>query len=144
MKLVFKLYFIVYLLILILFLHNCNLFQKSKYIYESIEIYKRIPDKCNIIKGINRKIVQVARNEQELIQFYGMTNLVYFNNEQSPILYGSLYYFDFENDTYCMALANGYFAVIHNKNKNMIQEICYPLNECEIYDEKRNIYNILK
>ncbi len=144
MKIVFKFYFFIFLLILILFLQSCNIFRRSKYIYESIEIYNKIPEKCNVIKGINKKTVKIAYSEDDLIKFYGMTNLVYLKNEESPILYGSLYYFDFENEMYCMALANGYFAVIYNKNNNMIQEICYPINICQIYDDKRNIYNLLK
>lgn len=133
-----------FLALILVYLLNCKYFQRTKYVYESMIIYKKIPEECKEIKGINKSQVMVARNEQELIQFYGMTNLVYFKGETTPILYGSLYYLDFDNEIYCMALLHGYFAVIYNKKNTMVQEICYPIKECSVYDKNRYIYNIIK
>ncbi|GIX43312.1 MAG: hypothetical protein KatS3mg129_3045 [Leptospiraceae bacterium] len=127
---------------------SCLSFYKKKYqILGIVEIYKEIPKTCNKIKGLKKEKVILSYSEKELIQNYGITNLIYFKDSQSPILYGSLYYMDFDNDIYCMALMNGMIAVIKKPNQNnnkMIQEICYPLTKCAIYDQNNFIYNLLK
>jgi len=136
-------------LILILILNlSCLTYYKETYKeFGVVKIYSEIPEKCSTIKGLNKKKVILSYNEKELIQNYGMTNLVYFKDGISPILYGSFYYLDFDNDIYCMALLDGKIALIEKPNKekkNMIHQICYPLMKCPIFDEKNFIYNLMQ
>jgi hypothetical protein len=134
------------LLGILLLLLSCLYFAKKTITIGNTEIYDQIPTICNKIKGLNKEKVVLSFSEKELIQNYGITNLVYFKDNSGPILYGTLYYMDFDNDIYCMALMNGKIAVIKQPNLNgkMFHQICYPLAKCEIYDEKNFIYNILK
>ncbi len=134
------------LLVSLIFFLSCSFFTKKPQTIGNIEIYEQIPSVCNSIKGLNKEKVVLSFSEMELIQHYGITNLVYFKDNSGPVLYGTLYYMDFDNDIYCMALMNGKIAVIKepNLNSKMFHQICYPLTKCEIYDEKNFIYNILK
>ncbi len=144
----FKILFF-YILFLIYFIH-CNYFLKEKQKIQIgvVEITDDIPEVCNHVKGLKVDKVILADNEKELIQHYKITNLIYFKDELSPILYGSLYYMDFDNKIFCMALINKKIAIINNNlienQDNMVQEICYPIKQCEVYDQKKFIYNILK
>lgn len=94
---------------------------------------------CAEIKGLKINEVKLAYSEEELIQHYKMTFLVHFRDGISPILYGSIYHFDFDQNFFCMALPNGSIASFYdhyiNGKSNVIQEICYPIKTCEIYSD---------
>lgn len=139
------------LVFLILNFLFCSLIFKKEVSYQFgvVEIYDYIPKQCKETKGLKQKKVILAKSEEELINHYGITFLVYFNDQVSPILYGSLYYFDPDNNLYCMSLPNEKIAVFRDKKidqyrNNIIQEICYPIRPCEIYDNKNFILNKIK
>lgn len=143
-----------YLIVLVFLILNflfCSLIFKKEVSYQFgvVEIYDYIPKQCKETKGLKQKKVILAKSEEELINHYGITFLVYFNDQVSPILYGSLYYFDPDNNLYCMSLPNEKIAVFRDKKidqyrNNIIQEICYPIRPCEIYDNKNFILNKIK
>ncbi|MFN3604951.1 MAG: hypothetical protein ACK4UJ_09605 [Leptonema sp. (in: bacteria)] len=132
-------------------LFGCIFISPKKPIYQwgAVEIYEHIPERCKHTKGLKQKKVILAKTEKELIEHYGITFLIYFNDGVSPILYGTLYHFDPENNLYCLALPNGKIALFRDKQidfyrNNIIQEICYPIKPCEIYDEKNFILNRIR
>ncbi len=111
----------------------------------TVDIYNYIPEFCNHSNVLKQKEVKLVKDEEELIEYYKITFLVSFRDELSPILYGTLYYIDPQSQIHCMALPNKKIAVFKNqilKNQKdlVIQEICYPINQCKIYDTKR-FYN---
>lgn len=120
--------------------------KKVLYTFGVVEIYDFIPKFCNKTQGIKQKQVILAKSEKQLIEHYGITFLVSFNDQISPILYGTLYYIDPEKNLYCMALPNEKIAVFKDRKldayrNNVMQEICYPIKLCEIYDSKNYIFN---
>ncbi|MCB1164660.1 MAG: hypothetical protein KDK37_02710 [Leptospiraceae bacterium] len=102
-----------------------------------VEIYDSIPKQCNEVRGLKQSEVKAAHSEQELIDHYGITFIVRFQDKKSPVLYGTLYYQNPRKNLYCMALPDGRFASfsdsqIDTNRKNFIQEVCHPLQTCEI------------
>lgn len=102
--------------------------------------HDEIPIFCNRGRGLKQKKIIPVYSEKELRQHYGLSFQIRFNDGLSPRLYGALYYQNRKKNLYCMALPNGRFAsfsdskVKHRRNaQNVIQELCYPLQECEGY-----------
>ncbi|MBI41142.1 MAG: hypothetical protein CMF59_16215 [Leptospiraceae bacterium] len=102
----------------------------------AVSYYDGIPQQCNEVRGLKQKIVKAGDSEQELIDHYGITFLVRFQDKESPALYGTLYYQNPRKNLYCMALTDGRFASfsdsqIDANRRNFIQEVCHPLKKCE-------------
>ncbi len=100
-----------------------------------MQFYDTIPPHCNTTAGLKQKVVRPVYSERELIQHYGLSFRVYFNDNVSPYLYGALYYQNRKQNLYCMALTDGRFAVfsdsqIDEHKRNMIHEVCYPFKDC--------------
>lgn len=104
-----------------------------------VSYYNSIPPVCSETKGIKQKTVKKVNSTSALESHYKITMLVRFQDKVSPSLYGTLYYQDRASNLYCMALPDGRFASFSNSQidqnrKNMIQEICYPIQKCAIPD----------
>ena len=99
-----------------------------------VTFYNTIPPLCNTVRGLKQKKIIPVHNEKQLRKHYGLTFRIRFNDKVSPTLYGALYYQDDANNLYCMALPNGRFALFRDskigRRKNIIQEVCYPIQEC--------------
>ena len=129
----FKIIFI----IIIFFLFNITFLNsktKKKKGPSVVTISNQIPKVCNTSLGLKQKIIKAVYNEKEMREHYGITFLVRFNDEYSEDLYGVLYYQNEKKNLFCMALADGKFAIFSNSKigngNNIIQEICYPIKEC--------------
>ena len=129
----FKIIFI----LIIFFLYNVTFLNsktKKKKGPSVVTISNHIPKVCNTSLGLKQKIIKAVYNEKEMREHYGITFLVRFNDEFSEDLYGVLYYQNEKKNLYCMALADGKFAIFSNSKigngNNIIQEICYPIKEC--------------
>lgn len=128
-----KYYF--YALCTVLFFSACSLFQPRIEEDGAVTFHRSVPEFCNEVRGLNASEVRSARSEQALIDHYGMTFMVRFNDGISPQLYGTLYYQNRDENLYCMALPDGRFASFSDSRidefkTNVIQEICHPLNSC--------------
>ena len=102
----------------------------------AVSFFDSVPEQCNEIRGLKQSRVASADSEQELIDHYGITFLVRFQDKESPTLYGTLYYQNPRENLYCMALTDGRFASFGDKQisqnrRNFIQEVCYPLQNCD-------------
>ncbi|MBX7057954.1 MAG: hypothetical protein K1X75_07795 [Leptospirales bacterium] len=100
----------------------------------AVRIYSSIPSQCSTTRGLKQSRVIAVQSENELREHYGLTFLVSFNDGVTPPVYGALYYNDPAENLYCMALADGRFAVFSDSavgpRRNVMQEICYPIKEC--------------
>jgi len=100
-----------------------------------VSFQKSIPSQCSTGIGLKQKVVRQVFSEKALIDHYGLTMLVRFNDKISPELYGTLYYQNPAENRYCMALPDGRFAMfsdsqIDTNKRNVIQEVCYPFSDC--------------
>lgn len=116
-------------------LTQCGMIRSSRNRSGVVEFRNEIPAECNITMGLKQKSVRAVYSERELIQHYGLSFQVHFNDRISPDLYGALYYQNPESNLYCMALPDGRFAVfqdsqIDEHRRNVIQELCYPIKDC--------------
>ncbi len=103
-----------------------------------VYFHDTVPAQCKVTRGIKQKKVIPVYSENELRKHYDLTFQIRFNDEKSPRLYGSLYYQDREKNLYCLALPNGRFATFSDSKidiyrHNIIQELCYPIQECKGY-----------
>ena len=101
-----------------------------------VQFYTNVPETCSSVNVLKQKNLKRVSSEDELIKHYGLTFLVRFNDGKTRPIYGTLYYSSSEENKYCMVLPDGNFAVIKDKQidqyrKNVIQEVCYPIQECE-------------
>lgn len=104
----------------------------------AVSFYDSVPEQCNEVRGLKQNSVKGGDSEKELIEHYGITFLVRFQDQKSPQLYGTLYYQNPRENLYCMALTDGRFASwgdreIDVNRRNFIQEVCYPLQSCARY-----------
>ena len=101
----------------------------------AVTFYDNIPPPCQTVRGLKQKKVIQVYSEEQLRKHYGLSFRVRFNDGVSPQLYGVLYYQNKKQNLYCMALPDGRFAMfrdsrIDRHRTNMIQELCYPIQEC--------------
>ncbi len=127
--------FLILLIVLIQFEGTCSKRKKNPTGPSVVHFHKEIPKFCSTTMGLKQKKVIPVFSEKEMQEHYGITFLVRFNDDNSDSLYGVLYYQNQRKNIYCMALPNGTFASFSDSSigqrKNIIQEICYPLHECE-------------
>lgn len=99
-----------------------------------VTFYNSIPSKCPKSRGLKQKVIKPVYSHSEMINHYGISFLIRFQDKISPDLYGVLYHQNKDKNLYCMALPDGRFALFHdqiiNSKSNIIQEICYPLKNC--------------
>ncbi len=102
-----------------------------------IYFHDNIPSICNTSHGLKQKKIIPVYSEKQLRDHYGLTFEIRFRDHKSPRLYGALYYQDPKKNLYCMALPNGRFASFSDSKigngRNLIQELCYPIKECDGY-----------
>ena len=100
-----------------------------------VHFHDQVPPFCNKGRGLKQKKIIPVHSEKELRQHYGLTFQIRFNDGISPRLYGALYYQNVKKNLYCLALPNGRFASFSDskvgRRRNVIQELCHPLQECE-------------
>jgi len=116
-------------------LTQCGMIRPSEGRSGVVQFTKEIPTECNTTTGLKQKVVRAVYSERELVQHYGLSFQVHFNDKKSPDLYGALYYQNRDTNLYCMALPDGRFAVfqdsqIDEHKRNVIHEVCYPLKDC--------------
>ena len=121
--------------IFLMFISSCSIFVKKPKMQGAVQFYSEIPEQCGTARGIRQKTIEKITSENQMRSHYGLTFLVRFNDGISPVLYGVLYYQNSSENKYCMAVNDGTFAVfsdsqIDEHRKNIIHEICYPLNDC--------------
>lgn len=102
-----------------------------------VSFFSSVPAGCTEANAIKQKKVKSVSSQSELESHYKITMLVRFQDNVSPSLYGTLYYQNREKNLYCMALPDGRFAAFSDSQvsanrKNMIQEVCYPIQKCRI------------
>lgn len=116
-------------------LSHCGMIRPPENRSGVVRFTKEIPTECNTTTGLKQKVVRAVYSERELIQHYGLSFQVHFNDKKSPDLYGALYYQNRDTNLYCMALPDGRFAIfmdsqIDEHRRNVIHEVCYPLKDC--------------
>ena len=114
---------------------QCGMIRPSEGRSGVVQFTKEIPAECNTTTGLKQKVVRAVYSERELVQHYGLSFQVHFNDKKSPDLYGALYYQNRDTNLYCMALPDGRFAVFQDSHidehkRNVIHEVCYPLKDC--------------
>lgn len=99
-----------------------------------VEYYSNIPEECNTVRGLTQSVVKQVDSEQQLVDHYGLSFHVWFQDGVSPELFGALYYQNRNEGKYCMALPDGEFAVFYDSmighKPNVSHEVCYPLKDC--------------
>lgn len=116
-------------------LTHCGFFQPTQTSKGAVKFYADVPPECNTIKGLKATTVKRVTSEKALIDHYGLTFRIRFQDKISPELYGALYYQDEKENKYCMALPDGRFAIFEdskvdvNKN-NVMQDLCHPIMSC--------------
>ncbi|MCE9598003.1 MAG: hypothetical protein K8S54_08545 [Spirochaetia bacterium] len=115
---------------------SCGFFQPTQRSKGAVKFYPDIPPDCNTTKGLKVTTVKRVTSEKDLIEHYGLTFRITFQDKISPDLYGALYYQDEKENKYCMALPDGRFATFEdsklapNKN-NVMQDLCHPIVSCK-------------